>query len=272
VTASSPHAEQMADESMVRNLAAQAEAIWPQEAPLFARYQLPAAARVLDLGCGTGEISRRLLELLPGSSLTGVDLEERHLATARQRCADLGERARFQAGDAMALPFEPSSFDLVVCRHVLQAVPSARRVVAETRRVLRPGGVAHLLAEDYGMLWSHPGELGSERLWQEGAMVFGDSVGTDNRVGRKLFTVLDELGFDGIAADYLTVDTLRVPRETLARIWEAWRDGYAEAMVQRTRLSEEEIVRLWAQLIAATRDPHGYALWSVPIWSARKPA
>src|SRR4051812_35072400 len=52
-----PQAREMADESMVRNLAAQADAIWPQEEPLFDRYQLPAEASVLDAGCGTGEIS-----------------------------------------------------------------------------------------------------------------------------------------------------------------------------------------------------------------------
>ena len=45
MTELNPQARQMADESMVRNLAAQAQAIWPQEAPLFDRYALPARAR-----------------------------------------------------------------------------------------------------------------------------------------------------------------------------------------------------------------------------------
>ena len=56
-----PQAREMADESMVRTLAAQADAIWPQEQLLFGRYQLPAQAHVLDAGCGTGEISTRLV-------------------------------------------------------------------------------------------------------------------------------------------------------------------------------------------------------------------
>src|SRR5437762_8132770 len=58
-----PQAREMADESMVRTLSAQAEAIWPQEQPLFARYSLPADASVLDAGCGTGEISMRLAQM-----------------------------------------------------------------------------------------------------------------------------------------------------------------------------------------------------------------
>src|SRR5215212_5535904 len=124
---SSPQAKEMADESMVRNLAAQAEAIWPQEEPIFERHP-PGGGAVLDVGCGTGEIIARLAAKYPQASFIGIDLEEPHLARAAARCAGLGERVRFQHGDAMALPFADGTFDLVVCRHVVQAVPDARRV------------------------------------------------------------------------------------------------------------------------------------------------
>ena len=60
-----PQGKQMADESMVRNLEAQARAIWPQELPLFRRYSLPAETRILDAGCGTGEAASRLAEIFP---------------------------------------------------------------------------------------------------------------------------------------------------------------------------------------------------------------
>src|SRR5216684_6414289 len=119
---SSPQAREMADESMVRNLAAQAEAIWPQERPLFARHPPPRS--VLDVGCGTGEITARLGELFPQASLTGIDLEESHLERARHRYP----RARFEKGDALALHFGDGQFDLAVCRHLLQAVPDPLRV------------------------------------------------------------------------------------------------------------------------------------------------
>src|SRR5262245_6474980 len=91
-----PQAREMADESMVRNLAAQAEAIWPQEQPLFHRYQLPAAAAVLDAGCGTGEISARLADMLVDARLLGVDVIDEHLERARHRCARFGTRVRFE--------------------------------------------------------------------------------------------------------------------------------------------------------------------------------
>jgi hypothetical protein len=55
VTDLNPQATQMADESMVRGLDAQARAIWPQELQFMRRYVMPAEARILDAGCGTGE-------------------------------------------------------------------------------------------------------------------------------------------------------------------------------------------------------------------------
>ena len=60
-----PQGEQMADESMIRTLAAQIEAIWPQERSLINFYRLPRNARVLDVGSGTGEFSARVAETYP---------------------------------------------------------------------------------------------------------------------------------------------------------------------------------------------------------------
>src|SRR5205823_11146714 len=128
---SSPQAKEMADESMVRNLAAQIEAIWPQEEPIFRLHPLPQRARILDVGCGTAEIAPRLARLFPSASYVGIDLEESHLEKARAKNAHLGDRVRFQHGDAMHLPFGDAQFDFAVSRHVLQAVPDARRVLRE---------------------------------------------------------------------------------------------------------------------------------------------
>lgn len=259
----------MADESMVRNLAAQAEAIWPQEEPIFDRHPLGGGV-ILDVGCGTGEITARLAEKFRATSLIGIDLEQSHLTRASVRCASYGARVGFQIGDAMAIPFDDAMFDLVVCRHLLQAVPDPARVLAEIRRVLRPGGRMHLIAEDYGMLWCHPTELDSDGFWQRLPPRYAAAVGCDLHVGRKTFTLLHDLGMNDIAADYVVVDTLRVPRETFARIWEAWRDGYADSMVEHTGVPRDEIEERFRQMIACARDPRGYALWQVPVWTATR--
>lgn len=263
---SSPQAREMADESMVRNLEAQALAIWPQEKGIFLRH--PSPRQILDVGCGTGEITARLADLYPEASLVGVDLEEPHLERARRRCE--GKRARFEKGDALALHFGEGQFDLCVCRHLLQAVPDPRRVVAELARVTRPGGRLHLIAEDYGMLWAFPTAHDADEFWQTVPRKYGAGVGCDLYVGRKMYTLLKELGLQDIAVDYVVVDTLRVPRDTFARIWEAWRDGYTDSIVQHAGMPREEVEMRWREMIGAARDPRGYALWQVPVWTARR--
>ncbi len=260
----------MADESMVRNLAAQAEATWPQEEPIFMRHPPANGARVLDAGCGTGEITGRLAALFSGASFVGLDLEEPHLERARVRCAPLGSRVRFERGDVLSLPFDERTFDLVVSRHVLQALPDAPRALREMLRVLKPGGRVHLIAEDYGMLWCYPTALDSDGFWQRIPPLYAKAVGCDLHVGRKMFTYLAELGMRDIRADYLVLDSLRVPREVFARIWEAWRDGYTDSIVEYTGVSRDEVERRWQEMIACARDPKGYALWQVPVWTAEK--
>jgi hypothetical protein len=71
--------------------------------------------------------------------------------------------------------------------------------------------------------------------------------------------------------DYVIVDTVRVPRETFAAILTAWRDGYAEPIGERTPISRESAVAYFDQMIANVLDPHGYAVWMVPVVSARIP-
>jgi ubiquinone/menaquinone biosynthesis C-methylase UbiE len=268
--ANNPQHSQMADESMVRNLQYQAEAIWPQEIEVFRGYGLAGAISVLDVGCGTGEITIRLAGLYPEATLIGVDLIADHLAYARKASLELGSRITYREADAFALPFADGSFDLVLCRHMLQAVPRPQEAMAEMIRVLRPGGRLHLLVEDYGMIHMHPTSLDVDRFWVEAPVAFGEAVGTDNHIGRTAYGMLRPLPVEQIEQHYVVVDTLRVPRETFAGIWEAWRDGYVGVIGEHTRYSTAEALALFEDMIACIRNPDGYAVWQVPILSAKK--
>jgi len=108
---------------------------------------LPAGARVLDAGCGTGLLTLALLRVLPRpAQITAVDLSRRSLFTARRAVGrarhDPRHRVCFFQANALALPFPDDSFDFVVTSGVLEYLPLGEGL-GELARVLAPGG--HLL-------------------------------------------------------------------------------------------------------------------------------
>jgi len=266
-----PQMKQMADESMVRNLDAQARAIWPQESALFARYGLAGGVRILDAGCGTGEISHRLAEMYPSAEVLGIDVLDGSLEIARARQAHLAPRVSFANQSVYELPAADGTYDLVVNRHVLHSIPYPPRVLAELRRVTKRGGWLHLVPEDYGMLHFERGPIDAETFWHFGTADFGAKTNTDLHIGRHTYGHLVELGFTDITVDYVVVDTLRVPRETFATILEAWRDGYVEVIAELTRFTQDQARAHFDEMIANLRDPRRYAVWFVPVIGARVP-
>lgn len=94
-------------------------------------------ARILDLACGPGNLSRRLAPLVePNGEVVGVDLAPGMIERARLAAVP---NARFEVMDIEELKFDAASFDGAVCGHGLQFVPHLDRALAEARRVLRPG-------------------------------------------------------------------------------------------------------------------------------------
>jgi hypothetical protein len=144
-------------------------------------------------------------------------------------------------------------------------------VIAELARVTRRGGYLHLIPEDYGMLHFQRRALDPREFWHQAAPSFAESTGTDLFIGRNIFGILAALGLGNITVDYVVVDTVRVPREIFAAILEAWRDGYAESIGQLTPIARESAVAYFDQMIANVREPQGYAVWMVPVVSARVP-
>jgi hypothetical protein len=136
-------------------------------------------------------------------------------------------------------------------------------------RVTRVGGYLHLIPEDYGMLHFQRGALDPRDFWYQVPRSFGAATGTDLFIGRNTFSILSAMKFEQITVDYVVVDTLRVPRETFAAIIEAWRDGYSDAIGELTPISRNDAVAYFDQMIANIRDPRGYAVWMVPVVSAR---
>ena len=130
-------------------------------------YHVPAGGRVLDLGCGTGDLARHLASA--GLHVTGCDISANMLS--RAAASDPRGVIELRRLDPMwrTLPFPAGRFDAVVTSSVLEYVDSPAVVLAECARVLRPGGVMLCTVPDL----THPVRWveGLARLAALGAMV-----------------------------------------------------------------------------------------------------
>ncbi|HQU48451.1 MAG TPA: class I SAM-dependent methyltransferase [Casimicrobiaceae bacterium] len=99
---------------------------------------LPPALRWLDVGCGNGAFTERIVARAAPASVDGIDPSEGQLAYARAQPA--GAPVRYRLGDAMALPYASQSFDVALMALVIFFVPDPAAGVAEMVRVVRPGG------------------------------------------------------------------------------------------------------------------------------------
>ncbi|QNN51515.1 class I SAM-dependent methyltransferase [Nocardioides mesophilus] len=115
---------------------------------LLSRHLPAAPARVADLGCGTGTLSVLLAE--QGYVVDGIDLSPEMVARARAKAAEHPDEllVSFAEGDASAPRLEAGCYDVVLCRHVLWALPDPVSALRRWAGLLVPGG-AMLLVEGH---------------------------------------------------------------------------------------------------------------------------
>ncbi|HTO03420.1 MAG TPA: methyltransferase domain-containing protein [Opitutus sp.] len=118
--------------------------------PATQENSVDASFAILDAGCGTGGLIRRLEQRRASWQWTGIDLEPLACELARTRCA-----AEILQGSLGALPFEDNTFDAVVCSDVLYHLDDDVAALRELFRVLRPGGVAVINVPAHRWLWSY---------------------------------------------------------------------------------------------------------------------
>lgn len=97
--------------------------------------------RVLDLACGTGDITFALGEKLSAGEAVGLDITSGMIEIANKKRREKGvNNVSFQLGDIMKMPFPDGSFDCVTCGYALRNVPDVEKALVEINRVMKPGG------------------------------------------------------------------------------------------------------------------------------------
>ncbi|OBU55567.1 class I SAM-dependent methyltransferase [Stenotrophomonas maltophilia] len=237
------------------------------ESSIFGQIDYSGARRLLEVGSGVGAQTEILLRRFPELHVTGVDLSETQLATARENLARTpwcSDRYTLQQADAGELPFEARSFDSAFLCWVLEHVPSPARVLSEVRRVLAPGSPVYITEVMNASFLLDPYSPHIWRYW----MAFNDfqyDHGGDPFVGAKLGNLLLAGGFRDVHTEIKTIHLdNREParRKTMIAFWEQLLLSAADQLLQAGSVDEETVEGMHREFRLVQNDPNAVFFYS----------
>ncbi|GAA0536598.1 class I SAM-dependent methyltransferase [Halorubrum ejinorense] len=169
--------------------------MWDDGRDALADLRLPSRERVLDVGCGTGELTRVLAAEASGgesgsdASVVGVDADRDLLAVAREESDD---RIGYLAGDATRLPVADGAVDLAVCQALLINLPDPTAAVRELGRV--SSDLVAAVEPDNADVRVASTVVAEERLEREAREAYVDGVGTDVALGDRVREAFEAAG------------------------------------------------------------------------------
>jgi len=227
--------------------------------------RLPAmpGARCLDLGCGQGNTTRCLADVLQPASCIGLEYDPALVDYAATR-GDNPACVTFQQGDATRLPFPDASFDVVFCRYLLIHMAAPMAVVREMLRVLKPGGYAVAYEGDFVVEMSDrpcPALASINKIWNG---LFQNPTG-----GRHLVGYFRKAGATRITGGAITL--LEHEGTTMRRVYRLTAEATGPLGVAHGVLDEAEARDMVAGLIALEEDPHGMLVKFPDMWVIAQP-
>ena len=168
--------------------------------PLIAPAEVAAGQTVVDYGCGPGGLAIELARRVgTDGKAIGVDLNEGFLETTRARAEEAGVAAQLETRltDGYAIPLDNDQADRVISKNVLEYVPDPAKTLAEFHRVVKPGGIAHVIDSDWGAFMYDSGEAAGAEDFDE-VMRGAQIAFRTPLIGRRLFGLFRSTGFDDV--------------------------------------------------------------------------
>ncbi len=199
------------------------------------RIDLGACKALLDLGCGTGVVTRALAgHNQLAAEITGIDFSPELIEAATRLAADegLAGRVTFRTGDSHALPDADNSYDVVLAHTLVSHVRDPGAVIAEAARVLRPGGTVAIFDGDYASLTFGNGDVARNAEIVD--MILG-AVVANPYVLREMPALLAD---HGLSLKHFLPEVLAEART--GSFFLNMADSYIPMVVQSGNLSEDE--------------------------------
>jgi ubiquinone/menaquinone biosynthesis C-methylase UbiE len=163
---------------------------------------LRAGMRALDVGCGTGAVTRVMATMATPGRVTGVDMSAGRLTQARRLASERGLEIEFVEGEAIQLPLPSATFDYTWSRFLFEYLPDPERALAELVRVTRPGGLITVGDLDGQIEQFYPLDPAVEMDLRDGLRLLGET-GFDPHTGRKPYHWFYRAGLRDIAVHAL---------------------------------------------------------------------
>ena len=190
----------------------------------------------LDVGCGTGLFTELILDTRSPARVIGIDQAAAQIDYASRK--PVAQRASFRIGDAQALPFKDTTFDVVASALVINFIPDTPRALSEMRRVARPGGVVA------GYVWDFKSELSPSGPFRLGLRQVITEVpalpGTDDSGLDALGSTFERAGFAEIATRSIDV-TVEFP--DFEAFWAAQTPSYSPTTKMIAEMTEGDRAR-----------------------------
>lgn len=163
--------------------------------------QYPAGSLVLEAGCGVGAQTITLARNSPKTNIISVDISKSSLDHAKKLILKEGiPNVHLLQADIMKLPFEDETFDHVFICFVLEHLPRPVDALLNIRRVLRNGGSITVIEGDHGSCYFHPETKEAVKVW-ECLIKVQKGLNCHPLIGRKLYPLLEEAGFNNVLVD-----------------------------------------------------------------------
>lgn len=220
----------------IKRLESQANLGFEKEFRTLKWLGLQDGMNIIDIGAGPGFYTELLMEQLPNSQFTVLEMNNNFIQIARDRLEKYSYRLNFLESSIFNNNIEDNSYDFVICRFLFQHLENPSVAAREIFRILKPGGIVAIIDSDRGM-W---GVTEPDILIKNGLNIMRHiekRTRWNREVGRHLIKILKENGFSNLDFEAVTIHSDLVGIKNIVGDFKITNEQYRMVMNFNPRLA-----------------------------------